>query len=132
MGFKTTNYEIKKLGQTIPEAYAMLYKTHQEHNSIAATFAIQSSRENIDKLEPLETRKIHVVWDRKTPIQEAIYNAAKTRTIEYVDEETGEQVSYEIKGIFDGWEDDIVVEEELDVNEDTNQIEEELDTNVIV
>lgn len=114
MGFKTTNYEVTKKGIILPEAYARLYKIDSLHNSINATFAIQSTRENIDRLEPLETRSIHVVWDRKTPIQEAIYNTAKTRIIEYVDEETGEQITHEIKGIFDGWEDDIAVDDETE------------------
>lgn len=91
MGLKTTNYEVKEMGQTLPTAYALLDSINQQKNSVLATFGIYTSRENASKYKPIETRSIHFTWDRKSNLAEQAYSLAK-----------GEN------GVFSGWLDDFV------------------------
>ena len=104
MGFKRKNYEVKRLGTTLPEAYAILDKIRMEKNSIEATFAIQACRDSARNLEPFETVKVYCAWVRNRDIAETVYEAAKTKIVDGV----------EIKGVFDGWEDDIVIDAEVE------------------
>jgi hypothetical protein len=108
MGLKTTNYEVKKLGITIPEAYAVA-DFSLEGNSCLVTVKIQTSRENAKNLEPLETIHTHFVIDRnKNPFEE-VYNKLKGQEI--VEREnlvTGEKETITVSGILYGWEDDII------------------------
>lgn len=91
MGLKTTNYEAKEIGQTLPTAYAILDGLHKEKNSVLATFGVYASRENASLYEPIDKKSIHFHWDRKSNLAEQAYSLAK-----------GEN------GIFSGWLDDRV------------------------
>jgi hypothetical protein len=91
MGLQSFNYEVKQIGQTLPMAYAMLHSVNQVKNSVVATFAIYKDRESADKYQPLETKKIHFNWDRKTDVAKQAYEIAKKEG-----------------GIFEGWIDHIV------------------------
>ena len=108
MGLKTTNYEVKKLGITIPEAYAVA-DFSLDGNSCSVTVKIQTSRENAKKLAPIETIHTHFVVDRnKNPFEE-VYNKLKGQEIvERENPETGEKETITVKGILYGWTDDIV------------------------
>ncbi len=71
MGLKTTNYEIKKLGITLPTAYAII-KNVEVHGTIGkALFHIQTSRENTN-LQPFEK----VYFDFKVNRNESPYITA--------------------------------------------------------
>lgn len=109
MGLKTKNYEIKKLGITIPEAYAVA-DFSLEGNSCLVTVKIQTSRENAKKLAPIETINTHFVIDRnKNPFEE-VYNKLKGQEIiERENPIAGEKETITVNGILYGWVDDIVV-----------------------
>ena len=108
MGLKTKNYEVKRTGQILPEAYAIA-DFSLEGNSCLVTVKIQTSRENAKKLEPIETIHTHLIIDRnKNPFEE-VYNKLKGQTIiERENPETGEKETIAVKGILYGWTDDIV------------------------
>lgn len=92
MGLKTTNYKVEELGITLAEAYAQL-----EHVSVNlegrsdALFKIQASRTSMDK-PAIDTKYFSCTVNKDEPIYEQVYIKAKE------------------KGLFDGWEDDIVTE----------------------
>ena len=109
MGLKTTNYEVKKLGITLPTAYAKI--SDIELKKGRATFVIQSSRENTDTLAPIETITVPVDFKRTENPFESAYNAVKgTKDVEVMNYETGELETISIPQIFNGWEDDIITE----------------------
>ena len=110
MGLKRENYEVKNFGLTLPEAYAIIDQIENVKESTSVYFGIYSKREDAKTYQPLEIRSVHFVWDRKSDLAKTAYELAKTRTEIQVDEE-GNEVEVTIKGIFDGWEDDIVVSE---------------------
>ena len=111
MGLKTKNYEVKKLGITIPEAYAVA-NLSIDGNSCYVTVKIQTSRENAKKLEPIETIHTHFVIDRnKNPFEE-VYNKLKGQEIiERENPVTGEKETITVNGILYGWEDDYLTVE---------------------
>jgi hypothetical protein len=108
MGLKTKNYEVKKLGITIPEAYAIIDKIENEKNSVSIIFGIYASRENADKFKPVETKNIHFVWDRKSDIAVTAYNLAKGQSVHEYEDENGEKKTHIVDGCLYGWTDDIV------------------------
>ena len=91
MGLKTTNYQIEKLGITLPEVYAIIDKIKNEKNSVSVEFGIYTSRENALKFQPIDTKRLHFVWDRKTDMAVQAYTLAKCD-----------------RGLLSGWEDDII------------------------
>lgn len=94
MGLKTTNYEVKELGITIPTAYAQITSLCVDSKGEAfAAFSIQQNREDITNKNEIETEHFNVVIDKNQPLYAQIYNAAKEE-------------------LFAGWEDDIVDEGE--------------------
>ncbi|MBQ8323236.1 MAG: hypothetical protein IJX91_04645 [Clostridia bacterium] len=112
MGLKTTNYEVKKLGITLPEAYAIIDKIDNEKNSVSVTFGIYAKREGQEKLQPIEIKKIHFVWDRKSDIAVTAYEIAKgQQLVEHEDPETGKIETTTVNGILYGWEDDYLMVE---------------------
>ncbi len=112
MGLKTKNYEVKKLGITIPEAYAIIDKIENEKNSVLVTFGIYAKREDQKDLNPLETKSFHFVWDRKSDIAVTAYEIAKGQTVvEQEDPETGKMETITVNGILYGWDDDYVTTE---------------------
>ena len=92
MGLKTIDYDIKKSGLTIPEAYAQIAQIElSEDGTCYANFKIQQTRDLMN-LDALDNVNVMCKIDKSLPIYEQVYNAAK---------ETD----------FNGWEDDIVTEE---------------------
>ncbi len=111
MGLKTTNYEIKRTGAVLPEAYALIHSINTEKNSVSVVFGIYASREKSNEFLPEETKQIHFVWDRKSDIAKKAYEIAKRQEIiEHTNPTTGEKETITVNGIFYGWIDDIVKE----------------------
>lgn len=96
MGLKTTNYPIPELGITVPTAYARLatLDIDAKEGRAYATFRINLTREDFDTLQPLKTYSFSRIINKNEPIYTQMYNLAK-------------------RDFFQGWEDDIVEEEEI-------------------
>ena len=108
MGFKTTNYEVKKLGIVLPEAYAIISRLTVDGNRGYAEFAIQSTRDNSLKLQPIETIRISFKVDRnESPFVTAYKKARSQKEEKHYNPETGEYNTVLVGGHFYGWEDDI-------------------------
>lgn len=92
MGLKTTNYEVKTFGITLPEAYARLtdVSVDVEGNAFGA-FEIHRTREDLTKANALERVHVKVAIDKELPLHSQVYIKAKEE-------------------IFINWEDDIVEE----------------------
>lgn len=116
MGLKTTNYEVKKLGITLPEAYAIIGKVElSASGSGYAEMLIQSTRETVQSLQPIETKRVDFVWDRKSDIAETIYAAAKVeKTSRRINRETRQMEEVVVDKMFSDWVDDIVIENNID------------------
>lgn len=109
MGLKTTNYKVETLGITLPTAYAKI--SDIELKKGRATFVIQSSRENVDTLAPIETITVPVDFKRTENPFETAYNSVKgIKEIEFYNSETGEIEMISVPRKFNGWEDDIITE----------------------
>ena len=103
MGLKKTNYEVKKFGITLPEAYAFIHRLEVNGDEGAAEFYIQASpRKSAMEFEPYERIVVRFDYDRQTNPYELAYNAAKTTP------STSEEGKIEVFAPFEGWEDDIV------------------------
>lgn len=109
MGLKTTNYEVKSKGLTLPEAYALVKELRVNGAYADATFAIQTSRENALKREPLETKIVSFEVDRTQNLWAQAYEKA-TETIVHksINPETNEEVGYPVKMPFAEWENDLI------------------------
>ncbi len=108
MGLKTTNFEIKNLGLPLPEAYCILHKLQQNRDQVTATFAIQSTREKAQKLDPLATIDVSFKWDRQADIAKAAYAELKrSKTIKRYDNDKKTVVDVEIPSVFASWADDV-------------------------
>lgn len=113
MGLKTNNYVSKRLNITLPEAYAKLTElTLQKDNQARAIFSIQSSREDIKTLAPIDKVEVNFVWDRKADICKMAYEVAKTdiKVYEVFNKETGEMETKSISSILFGWNNDFINE----------------------
>jgi hypothetical protein len=107
MGLKRKNYEVKNLGITLPEAYAIVKNVSVTRHNGYADIVIQSSRENAINLAPLETVKIKFRANvEENPFVLAYAKAKEKKLVETYDDETGEVITIEQPAIFDGWEDD--------------------------
>lgn len=94
MGFKTTNYEAKAYGITVPEAYARITKIVVDVDGKAnAGFEIQQSRESVGTKAALALVPFRCEIDKEQPLHKQVYEKAK-------------------EGYFKDWEDDIVEEAE--------------------
>lgn len=90
MGLKTTNYEIKDLGITVPTAYAQVTSLFIGKDGRAyADFSIQQNREDVGTKDAFTKERVNCTVDKTQPIYTQVYNKAK-------------------ETIFEGWEDDIV------------------------
>lgn len=111
MGLKTTNYTIKELGITLPNAYALLKDIKVVDNRGVATFNVQSTRETATELKPIETVAVEFVFDRTENPVETAYKAVKgTREDWIYDEEKDCYVKQPVPQPLYGWEDDIITE----------------------
>ena len=96
MVLKTTNYEVKDLGITVPTAYAQVTSLFIDKASNAyADFSIQQNRDDIATKEAFTKESISCTIDKTQPIYTQVYNNAK-------------------ETIFKDWEDDIVDETETE------------------
>lgn len=111
MGLKTTDYEVRGLGITVPTAYAQITQLFINKDSVAqATFSIQQNREDIKEKTAFAKETFTCLVDKNEPIYTQVYNKAKV-------------------AIFNGWEDDIVDEsEENEPIVDEIPVEENIDT----
>lgn len=90
MGLKTTNYEVKDFGITIPEAYARLTNVNINVDGEAfGTFEIHQTREDLGEVNPLERIHINYIINKDLPVHNQLYVKAKEE-------------------IFVDWKDDIV------------------------
>lgn len=116
MGLKTTNYEVKKLGITLPEAYAIVKDLTVRGKSGVAIIAVQSSRENCEKvvegkMQALEEVRIDFTVNRDANDRVTAYEKAKSQ-------QEGKRWNAEMKKSepvlinepFYGWDNDIVAE----------------------
>lgn len=108
---KRNGYNVK--GVELSEAYAKINRLYIEHgNKANVYFGISNNRENINDGNSLEEIHFECYVDKSLPIYEQIYTLAKENN-------------------FQGWEDDIVVDEPSDseiVEEETpNMSEQETD-----
>lgn len=93
MGLKTSNYNVKDMGITLPTAYAQITHLSIDLNGNAnAIFTIQQNRDMISTNEAIDTKHIRCDINKEEPIYEQIYIIAK-------------------QAIFEGWEDDIIESE---------------------
>ena len=89
---KTTNYKTEKIGITLPVAYAILDGLHCDKNQVCATFGVYESRSQSSMYNAIEKKTIRFTWDRISNLAEQAYQRAK-----------------QVGGIFEGWQDDIVL-----------------------
>ena len=115
MGLKTTNYEVKKLGITLPQAYAIIGEIQiGKSGSGYAKMYVQATRDNALNLQALEEKRIDFKWDRKQDIASCIYKSAKLKKIrrEHNGEFDKNGVPIEVDVVVDeqffGWQDDII------------------------
>lgn len=123
MGLKTTNYEVKKLGITLPEAYAIVKDLEVRGTSGYAIIAVQSSRENAKKvvsgqMQALEEKRVDFTVNRETNDRATAYALAKiAKTTRRMNRETRQMETIVIDPMFSGWDDDIVVEDDIVIEE---------------
>ncbi len=111
MGFKTTNYEVKDLGEVLSQAYARIVKLTIEDDRAIAKFVIQQNREFTKNKKPYEiviVENIPITDKKENPFTTA-YNYAKGQHNEYPFNEETNQVEKVVvnNSIFHDWEDDI-------------------------
>lgn len=109
MGLKTTNYEIKKLGITIPTAYAII-RNIEIHGSVGkAEFVIQATRDLASTKQPLDKFYLDFPVNRNENPYITAYNKAKGTTEKVKKDKKTKNLIYEyIPNILYGWEDDIL------------------------
>ena len=92
MGLKTTNYEVKDFGITLPQAYARLSNISVDINGEAfGVFEIHQTREDSLDTEKsaIQRETFNCTIDKDFPIHKQVYEKAKAQ-------------------LFTDWEDDIV------------------------
>lgn len=132
MALKKTNYEVKEMGLTLTEAYAFIHRiecdryaetvvaevngelTTQQVDKLkgVAEFYVQNApRESAMGLKPFERHIIHFTCKaNENPMAAAYIEAKGTHTVKEYNPETRKYVDVEKPNLFNGWEDDIVVE----------------------
>ena len=99
MGLKKTNYEVKKLGLVLPEAYAQIVSlTVDLDGTASAIVAIQQDRNCVATCLPLVSETYRVRIDKDKPAHRQVYEKLK-------------------ENLFKGWDDDIV--EDVENGEDS-------------
>lgn len=120
MGLKKTNYKVKKLGITLPEAYAIVKDLTVRGKSGFATIAVQSSRENADKvvdgtMTALEEVRVDFTVNRDANDRATAYEKATSyQEVEEFNPETGRVETVVKYEPFYGWTDDFVKEAKND------------------
>ena len=109
MGFKKANYEVKKLGIVLPEAYAIIRKMQIDGEHGYAEIVVQSTREATEKLTPIETVRVDFKVNRNENPFVTAYNAAKAqKTVKMFNTETHQVEDKVVNMPFYDWTDDIV------------------------
>src|SRR5574344_1648243 len=121
MGLYKKNYEVKDLGITLPEAFAIVRKIDRQGDKGMAELWVHSSRENAKTLQFLERKLVPFKCNDRDNPYEAAYTAAvtpeeRTRwipekivkkiTVDGKEKEVEEFTSKEEKymfAYFDGW-----------------------------
>lgn len=107
---KKDGYNVK--GIELPEAYAKINRLYIERGNLARTyFGISNSRENINEGNSLVELEFPCYVDKNLPIYEQVYVLAK-------------------ENLFQGWEDDIVVETPVE-DEDSRPWDDENETTTL-
>lgn len=78
MGLYKKNYEVKDLGITLPEAFAIVRKIDRQGNKGMAELWVHSSRENAKTLQFLERKLVPFKCNDRDNPYEAAYTAAVT------------------------------------------------------
>jgi hypothetical protein len=89
MGLKKKNYEVEKIGITLPLAYAQVREISIYENECNATIFVHKDRESIEKFAPIETKTLCFKFDRSKNLLGQIYENAKEK-------------------FFHDWQDDII------------------------
>lgn len=114
MGLYKENYESKKLGITLPKAYAYItdFKLKESGGKTygRAIFAIQTSREACVEKEPIEEVILESVeLDRNKNVLAQAYEKMKEgKTYEVINPETGKKEIVKSGMPFFEWQDDII------------------------
>lgn len=109
MGFKTKNFEVKELGITLPEAYAVVDEIKIEGECGYAYIKVQTSRENAlnNSLKPFYVERIDFFVERNENPYETVYRKAKEPKISVRYNRTTKGFdSIEEESVFSSWEDD--------------------------
>ena len=115
MGLKTTNYEIKNLGITLQQAYAVIKSITADRGHCNASFAVSTSRENALNKQPLETVNIDFEYSLESDnidlfalaYEKAKGMATRKRWVHPPTHLEGHYEEYEEAMPFNGWTDDI-------------------------
>lgn len=78
MGLYKKNYEVKDLGITLPEAFAIVRKIDRKGNTGVAELWVHASRENAKELQFLERKLVPFKCNDGDNPYEAAYTAAVT------------------------------------------------------
>ena len=78
MGLYKKNYEVKELGITLPEAFAIVRKIDRQGDKGMAELWVHSSRENAKTLQFLERQLVPFKCNDRDNPYEAAYTAAVT------------------------------------------------------
>lgn len=109
MGLKTTNYEVKKLGITLPIAYAKIENLVIRGKYARADFVIQTDRNATESKAPIERVSVEFALNRNESPFVTAYNTAKMSYEDNaINEETGKVEKVVKYNPFYGWVDDIV------------------------
>lgn len=114
MGLYKKNYEVKDLGITLPEAFAIVRKIDRKGNTGVAELWVHASRENAKELQFLERKLVPFTCaDGENPYEAAYTEATRRREIkryeakEVVAEDGTKTLKHEvvtkIECYFDGW-----------------------------
>ncbi len=111
MGLKTNNYYVETMGETLPEAYAVIRTISIGENDMGvATIGIHRTRELVlnSKIKPFEEKKVYFKSNRNVHDRTTIYKkATEPYIVKEADENTGELVDVVKYPDFYGWDNDI-------------------------
>ena len=110
MGLKTTNFYVKEMQETLPQAYAVIRSLKVDDNGQGVSvIGIHRTRELAlnPQVKPFHEEKIYFTADRNVNDRITVYNKAVApyKTIE-LDEETGKYAEVEKYPLLYGWEKD--------------------------
>jgi hypothetical protein len=106
MALKKTNFEVKELGITLPEAIAI---AQVDTKMGVATFNIGVNRDMALAGKTVKQVKMYMTFDRnQNPYVQAYKKATTPEMVKQYNPETSLEEEIEVKPFFYGWEDVIV------------------------